>query len=232
MNGKKKRHVILSILAVVVLAAGILGGREVWLYEHPEIQINFSHDRSEDFYRSYPICSIRSRSHIGQGYAKRYSEELRQYWEATNEVFVWISEQYRKPLYVTSDVTIGDGKTVISFRGTGTSVTTGETEEIHRDCVLDFEMHAEVLRSEEEPELTVSDWDPEEEGQQEQAETIYDSEAGVTVGCGEEVSNFYKWDWLYGVLEPGEYRMVYDVFQKTEGAGSAQKYREYIRFQL
>ena len=63
---------------------------------------------------------------------------------------MWISEQYRKPLYVTSDVTIGDGKTVISFRGTGTSMTTGETEEIHRDCVLDFEMHAEVLRSEEE----------------------------------------------------------------------------------
>lgn len=55
---------------------------------------------------------------------------------------MWISEQYQKPLYVTSDVTIGDGKTVISFRGTGTSMTTGETEEIHRDCVLDFEMHA------------------------------------------------------------------------------------------
>lgn len=167
---------------------------------------------------------------------------------------MWISEQYRKPLYVTSDVTIGDGKTVILFRGTGTSMTTGETEEIHRDCVLDFEMHAEVLRSEEEPELTVSDWNPEEEGQQNQAETIYDPEAGVTVtlrdisnigasivirrededagtevtygdayilqrriegewqdaetiiddygftmightvGCGEEVSNFYKWD--------------------------------------
>ena len=55
---------------------------------------------------------------------------------------------------------------MILFRGTGTSMTTGETEEIHRDCVLDFEMHAEVLRSEEEPELTVSDWNPEEEGQQ------------------------------------------------------------------
>ena len=79
---------------------------------------------------------------------------------------MWISEQYRKPLYVTSDVTIGDAKTVILFRGTGTSMTTGKTEEIHRDCVLDFEMHAEVLRSEEEPELTVSDWNPEEEGQQ------------------------------------------------------------------
>lgn len=231
MNGKKKRHVILIVLAVVVLAAGILGGRELWLYEHPEIQIRFSHDRSEDLYRSYPICSIRSRSHIGQGYAKQYGEELRQYWEATNEVFVWISEQYRKPLYVTSDVTIGDGKTVISFRGTGTSVTTGETEEIHRDCVLDFEMHAEVLRSEEEPELTVTLRDISNIG----ASIVIrreDEDAGTELTCGEEVSNYYKWDWLYGVLEPGEYRMVYDVFQKTEGAGSAQKYREYIRFQL
>ena len=177
MNSKKKRHVILIVLAVVALAAGILGGRELWLYEHPEIQIRFSHDRSEDLYRSYPICSIRSRSHIGQGYAKQYGEELRQYWEATNEVFVWISEQYRKPLYVTSDVTIGDGKTVISFRGTGTSMTTGETEEIHRDCVLDFEMHAEVLRSEEEPELTLSDWNPQEEGQQDRRRMA---------GCGDD----------------------------------------------
>lgn len=177
-----KVPVFLSAIGVlVVLAAGILGGREVWLYEHPEIQINFSHDRSENLYRSYPICSIRSRSRVGQGYAPRYDEELRQYWEATSEVIVWISEQYRTPLYVTSDVTIGDGKTVISFRGTGTSVTTGEAEEIHRDCVLDFEMHAEVLRSEEEPGLTVSDWNSEEEGQQAQAETVYDPEAGVTV---------------------------------------------------
>lgn len=87
---------------------------------------------------------------------------------------MWISEQYQKPLYVTSDVTIGDGKTVISFRGTGTSMTTGETEEIHRDCVLDFEMHAEVLRSEEEPELTVSDWNQEEEGQQNQISYLTD----------------------------------------------------------
>ena len=104
---------------------------------------------------------------------------------------MWISEQYQKPLYVTSDVTIGDGKTVISFRGTGTSMTTGETEEIDRDCVLDFEMHAEVLRSEEEPELTVSDWNPEEEGQQNQAETIYDPEAGVTVTL-RDISNIHS----------------------------------------
>lgn len=200
MNSKKKRHVILIVLAVVALAAGILGGRELWLYEHPEIQIRFSHDRSEDLYRSYPICSIRSRSHIGQGYAKQYGEELRQYWEVTNEVFVWISEQYRKPLYVTSDVTIGDGKTVISFRGTGTSVTTGETEEIHRDCVLDFEMHAEVLRSEEEPELTLSDWNPQEEGQQDRRRMA---------GCGDDHRRLRIYDdRSYGGLRGGSLKFL------------------------
>lgn len=58
------------------------------------------------------------------------------------------------------------------------------------------------------------------DGEWQDAETIIDDYGftmiGHTVGCGEEVSNFYKWDWLYGVLEPGEYRMVYDVFRKTE----------------
>ena len=57
----------LSLIAVVLLTAGILCGREVWLYEHPEIRI---------IYRSYPFCVIRGRSHIGQGYAVRYDEEI------------------------------------------------------------------------------------------------------------------------------------------------------------
>lgn len=35
----------LSIIAVVMLAAGILCGHEVWLYEHPEMQITFSCDK-------------------------------------------------------------------------------------------------------------------------------------------------------------------------------------------
>ena len=45
----------LIVLAVVVLAAGILGGRELWMYEHPEIECyqiqpwKMVH-RSEDLY--------------------------------------------------------------------------------------------------------------------------------------------------------------------------------------
>ena len=66
----------LSLVAVVLLTAGILCGREVWLYEHPEIRITFSCDKRENIYRSYPFCVIRGRSHIGQGYAVRYDEEI------------------------------------------------------------------------------------------------------------------------------------------------------------
>ena len=144
MNRKKKRLIILSVLAVVVLAAGILGGREVWLYEHPEIQINFSHDRSENLYRSYPICSIRSRSRVGQGYAPRYDEDA------------------------------------------GTEVTYGDAYILQRRI----------------------------DGEWQDAETVIEdygfTAIGHTVACGEEVSNYYKWDWLDGVLEPGEYRKERD----------------------
>ncbi len=283
--------VFLSII-MVLLAAGILCGREVWLYEHPEIRITFSCDKRENIYRSYPFCVIRGRSHIGQGYAARYDERIQQFRDATGEVFQWIYEKYDFPLSVSSDVTIGGGKTVITFRGTGKSIETGEMEEINRDCVLEYELGAEVLRLEEAPELVENVWDPKEKGQQGQAETIYDPEAGVTVTLrdisnvganliirreddddgeeviygeayiiqqqvdgewqdvetvpdnygfpmvgynvhsGEKVSIYYNWEWLYGALEPGEYRMVWNVSRKEIGAASAHTYREYIRFRL
>ena len=275
-----------------MLTAGILCGREVWLYEHPEIRITFSCDKRENIYRSYPFCVIRGRSHIGQGYAVRYDEEIQQFRDATGEVFQWINEKYDSPLSVSSDVTIGEGKTVITFWGTGKSIETGEMEEINRDCVLEYELDAEVLHLEETPELVENVWDPKEKGQQGQAETIYDPEAGVTatlrdisnVGAnliirreddddgaeviygeayilqrqvdgewqdaetvpdnygfpmvgynvpgGEEASIYYNWEWLYGALEPGEYRMAWDVSRKDSGSASAQTYREHIRFRL
>ena len=95
-------------------------------------------------------------------------------------MFQWINEKYDSPLSVSSDVTIGEGKTVITFWGTGKSIETGEMEEINRDCVLEYELDAEVLHLEETPELVENVWDPKEKGQQGQAETIYDPEAGVT----------------------------------------------------
>ena len=45
-------------------------------------------------------------------------------------MFQWINEKYDSPLSVSSDVTIGEGKTVITFWGTGKSIETGEMEEI------------------------------------------------------------------------------------------------------
>ena len=156
----------LGIIAVLLLTAGILCGREVWLYEHPEIRITFSCDKRENVYLSYPFCAIRGRSHIGQGYAARYDEEIQQFRNTTGEVFQWIYEKYDSPLSVSSDVTIGGGKTVIAFRGTGKSIGTGEMEEISRDCVLEYELKAGISLLEEETELTEDVWDPKEKGQQ------------------------------------------------------------------
>ena len=293
MSGNEpKRRIIIGLVLIVLLAAGILCGRETWLYEHPEIRITFSCDKRENLYLSYPFCTIRGRSHIGQGYAPRYDEEVQQTRDAIEEVYQWIYEKYDSPLSVSSDVTIGRGKTVITFRGTGKSRETGEIEEINRDCVLEYELKAEISLLEEETELTENVWDPKENGQQGQAETIYDPEAGVTVTLrdisyvganliirreddddgaeviygetyiiqrqvdgewqdaetvpdnygfpmvgynvpgGEKASIYYNWEWLYGVLEPGEYRMVWDVSRKESGAASTQTYREYIRFCL
>lgn len=220
----------LSLIAVVLLTAGILCGREVWLYEHPEIRITFSCDKRENIYRSYPFCVIRGRSHIGQGYAVRYDEEIQQFRDATGEVFQWINEKYDSPLSVSSDVTIGEGKTVITFWGTGKSIETGEMEEINRDCVLEYELDAEVIYGE------AYILQRQVDGEWQDAETVPDNYGfpmvGYNVPGGEEASIYYNWEWLYGALEPGEYRMVWDVSRKDSGSASAQTYREHIRFRL
>lgn len=43
---------------------------------------------------------------------------------------------------------------------------------------------------------------------------------GYNVPGGEEASIYYNWEWLYGALEPGEYRMVWDVSRKDSGSAS------------
>ena len=151
---KRGKKVLLTVVTIVLLAVVVCGGYELWMYEHPEIQIGFNRQQSEGIDRLYPTCSIRSRSHIGEGYDKRFNEQLRQYWEATNEFVVWIAEDFDKPMYVTSDVKIGDGRTVISYRGNGVLRETGENVEINREYVLDFEMDAKVIPPEEDAELT------------------------------------------------------------------------------
>ena len=75
-----------------------------------------------------------------------------------------------------------------------------------------------------------------ENGEWQDAETVPDNYGfpmvGYNVPGGEEASIYYNWEWLYGALEPGEYRMVWDVSRKDSGSASAQTYREYIRFRL
>ena len=122
---------------MVLLAVVICGGYELWLYEHPDIEIRFTRQQSEGIDRLYPRLFDRQQiSYRREGYDKRFNEQLRQYWEATNEFVVWIAEDFDKPMYVTSDVKIGDGKTVISYRGNDVLRETGENVEINREYIL------------------------------------------------------------------------------------------------
>ncbi len=108
-----QKKIILTVAAMVLLAVVICGGMNSGCMSTRISRSGSPGNKVRGLTGCIRGCSIGSRSHIGEGYDKRFNEQLRQYWEATNEFVVWIAEDFDKPMYVTSDVKIGDGKTVI-----------------------------------------------------------------------------------------------------------------------
>lgn len=131
----KWQEIILLVLALFILIAGVLGIREVYLYNNPEIIITYAHMESEDSYMSLPTYVIVPRSRFGN--AARYDQEMRAWFVATNEVTEWLYSNFDKPRHVNSNVEIVDGKTVITYKGTAVSLDGQETE-IDRTVILDF----------------------------------------------------------------------------------------------
>ena len=62
---------------------------------------------------------------------------MKDWWTATNEVEVWLRTELKKPINVTSNVEIVDGKTVITYKGTALSLE-NETISIDKQIVMDF----------------------------------------------------------------------------------------------
>lgn len=131
----KPRKVFVIILALILLAGGIWGIGEVYLYYHPEVIITYSDQESEDQYLSLPMYLIVPRSRFGN--AARFEDEMKEWALATNEITEWIYYDLEKPKYITSKVEIVDGKTVITYQGTAVSAE-GDVLEIDREIVLDF----------------------------------------------------------------------------------------------
>ncbi len=131
----KPRKLAILILAAVLLAGGIWGTVEAYLYCHPKVIITYSDQESEDQYLSLPMYLIVPRSRFGN--AARFEEEMKEWALATNEITEWIYYELEKPKYITSKVEIVGDRTVITYQGTAVSAE-GETMEIDREVVLDF----------------------------------------------------------------------------------------------
>ena len=54
---KRGKKVLLTVVTIVLLAVVVCGGYELWMYEHPEIQIRFNRQQSEGIDRIRPVRS-------------------------------------------------------------------------------------------------------------------------------------------------------------------------------
>ena len=138
--GKEKAHMkgkkILWTAFIVLCVAGcIRGAYEVYGYYHPNVIISYRVEEAEDLYLSLPSYAIESRSYFG--YAKKYEEEMREWWIPTNEMEIKLRTDYIKPIHVSSNVSVENGKTIITYNGTAVSPT-GENVTIDKTVELNF----------------------------------------------------------------------------------------------
>lgn len=135
VRNMKKRKMIFCVLLFILFFIGIWSAREIYGYYNPNVIISYRVEEKEDLYLSMPSYAIEARSKFG--YANRYNEEMKDWWTATNEVEVWLRTELKKPINVTSNVEIVDGKTVITYKGTALSLE-NETISIDKQIVMDF----------------------------------------------------------------------------------------------
>ena len=135
---KKK---VLWIIGVCIIIISIWGIREIYLYNNPEVIITYSNENTEESHRSLPVYAINPRSIFGQ--AARYDKEMKDWWEATNEVNLWFHNNLKAPMNVSSTVEIVDGTAKIIYQGTATS-SENENVEIYKEVVIDFPVSANL----------------------------------------------------------------------------------------
>ena len=135
VRNMKKRKMIFCVVLFILFFIGIWSAREIYGYYNPNVIISYRVEEKEDLYLSMPSYAIEARSKFG--YANRYNEEMKDWWTATNEVEVWLRTELKKPINVTSNVEIVDGKTVITYKGTALSLE-NENISIDKQIVMDF----------------------------------------------------------------------------------------------
>ena len=105
------------------------------------VQQSRSNENTEESHRSLPVYAINPKSRFGQ--AARYDKEMKDWWEATNEVNLWLHNDLKAPMDVSSTVEIMDGTAKITYQGTATSLE-NENVEIYKEVVIDFPVSANL----------------------------------------------------------------------------------------
>lgn len=131
----KIKQLLFAILGLIVLVGCIWGTRELYYFYNPNVIISYRVQESEDLYLSLPSYAIEAESHFG--YVARYDEEMQEWWLKTNEIEVKLRTDYVKPINISSNVYIEDGKTVITYMGKAT-LSNGESIDINEQVILDF----------------------------------------------------------------------------------------------
>lgn len=111
------------------------------MYNNPEVIITYSNENTEESHRSLPVYAINPKSRFGQ--VARYDKEMKDWWEATNEVNLWLHNDLKAPMDVSSTVEIVDGTAKITYQGTATSLE-NENVEIYKEVVIDFPVSANL----------------------------------------------------------------------------------------
>lgn len=131
----RAKHWVYAIMGVIFSLCCIWGTRELYYYYNPNVIISYRVQEAEDLYFSLPSYAIESKSLFG--YSARFDEEMRVWWETTNEMEVWLHTDFVKPIHVTSDIKIEDGRTIITYTGTA-ALSNGEMVNIDEQMSFDF----------------------------------------------------------------------------------------------
>ena len=145
----------LWIIGVCIILISIWGIREIYLYNNPEVIITYSNENTEEAHRSLPVYAINPKSRLAvlgeyvqfivtiSSASKEYDKEMKAWWEATNEVNLWLHNDLKAPMDVSSTVEIVDGTAKITYQGTATSLE-NEKVEIYKEVVIDFPVSANL----------------------------------------------------------------------------------------
>lgn len=124
-----------GLLGIVLALFCIWFGSQVYGYHHPWIKIVYATASGEECYRTAPHIVIQEKS--VWGCSLEYRTMLKEWSSQIDEIELYLSREYEKPLSIVCNVYVKEGKTILKYDGFG-KTHEGEMVTIHEEIVFDF----------------------------------------------------------------------------------------------